>query len=270
MLDSLTERDNFRDRFVSYIFKKLTALSELECAPLTLLLYLKVTLINNYCYFCKVSVYHYIYIVHTVVFIILLIGVHSQTQHIIVDKPLYRRHVSAHNIAILRSHTSVWTDYWSLQMAILWAETCSRYSGLSTIICCVWLCIPTCINNLCIRWIQVPTQINQVSTQNVRRLSRKQNTSTESASSLSSSRFLQQTTLNTKSYIISNYAAMWREMWLWRCKLTSLYMNCLACFYVRTFELWVCKLKINESNILGCSRYKIASWYAGWDKKNYY
>jgi hypothetical protein len=36
----------------------------------------------------------YIHIAHTAVFNILLIVVHSQTQHIIVDEPLYRRHVS--------------------------------------------------------------------------------------------------------------------------------------------------------------------------------
>jgi hypothetical protein len=83
----------------------------------------------------------YIYIVHAVVFIILLIGVHSQTQHIIVDKPLYWQHVSAHNIVIFRPHTNVWTDHWLLRC---------------TVMCCVWLY--TSINNNCIELDQSAVQ----------------------------------------------------------------------------------------------------------------
>jgi hypothetical protein len=53
-----------------------------------------------------------IYIAHSVEFIIMLISVHNQTQHIIVYKlTLYRRHVSAY---IFRPHTNVRTDHWSL------------------------------------------------------------------------------------------------------------------------------------------------------------
>jgi hypothetical protein len=87
-------------------------------------------------------------------------------QHIIVDKT-HGRHVWAHNVAIFRPHTNVWTDQWSLhctdllvtvqcidqwsvqtfawglKVAALCAETCPRYSVISTIICRVWLCTPT-------------------------------------------------------------------------------------------------------------------------------
>jgi hypothetical protein len=97
------------------------------------------------------------------------------------------------------------------------------------------------VRYLCIRWKQEPNKICQVLPQNVGRLSRIRDTSTVFSSSVIIS-------VLTTNFLGSRTTSLQiKQKFTWRWKRTSLNMNYLARFYPRPFELWVCKLKINES-----------------------